>query len=103
MRRGLGDTTLFIAAETGRPLDVKALPDEIGVSVIHCNACSEKHAVQQLVIGQIFRFEGPTDPGDEAIVLGVSCPTCGAKGIVVSAYGPDADPELLALVRNLND
>lgn len=34
MRRGLGDTTLFIAAETGRPLDVKALPDEIGVSVI---------------------------------------------------------------------
>ncbi len=34
MRRGLGDTTLFIAAETGRLLDVKALPDEIGVSVI---------------------------------------------------------------------
>ena len=34
MRRGLGDTTLFIAAETGRPLDVKALPDEMGVSVI---------------------------------------------------------------------
>jgi len=34
VRRGLGDTTLFIAVETGRPLDVKALPDEIGVSVI---------------------------------------------------------------------
>lgn len=34
VRRGLGDTTLFIAAETGRPLDVKALPDEMGVSVI---------------------------------------------------------------------
>lgn len=34
VRRGLGDTTLFIAAETGRLLDVKALPDEIGVSVI---------------------------------------------------------------------
>ncbi len=34
MRQGLGDTTLFIAAETGRPLDAKALPDEIGVSVI---------------------------------------------------------------------
>lgn len=34
MKRGLGDTTLFIAAETGRPLDVQALPDEIGVSII---------------------------------------------------------------------
>lgn len=34
MSRGLGDTTLFIARETNRPVDVEALPDEIGVSVI---------------------------------------------------------------------
>lgn len=34
MSRGLGDTTLFIARETGRPLDADALPDEIGVSVV---------------------------------------------------------------------
>jgi predicted nucleic acid-binding protein len=32
--RGLGDTTLFIARETGRPVDTDALPDEIGVSVV---------------------------------------------------------------------
>jgi hypothetical protein len=32
--RGLADTSLFIARETGRPLDTDALPDEIGVSVI---------------------------------------------------------------------
>jgi predicted nucleic acid-binding protein len=32
--RGIGDTTVFIARETGRPLDIQALPDEIGVSVI---------------------------------------------------------------------
>lgn len=34
MSRGLADTTVFIARETGRSLDVDALPDEIGVSVI---------------------------------------------------------------------
>lgn len=34
MTRGLADTTLFIARETERPLDTKALPDELGVSVI---------------------------------------------------------------------
>ena len=86
-------------------LQAEGYQDEflIGHALVHCHACSEKHAVQQLVIGQIFRFEGPTDPGDEAIVLGVSCPTCGAKGIVVSAYGPAADPGLLALVRSLNE
>ena len=34
MTRGLADTTVFIARETGRPLEVDLLPDEIGVSVI---------------------------------------------------------------------
>lgn len=34
MSRGLGDTTLFIARESGRSLDTAALPEEIAVSVI---------------------------------------------------------------------
>ena len=34
MSRGLGDTTLFIARESGRSLDIAALPEEIAVSVI---------------------------------------------------------------------
>ena len=34
MSRGLGDTTLFIAREVNRPLDIEALPDELGVSVV---------------------------------------------------------------------
>jgi predicted nucleic acid-binding protein len=32
--RGLADTTVFVARESGRPLQIDALPDEIGVSVI---------------------------------------------------------------------
>jgi hypothetical protein len=32
--RGLADTSVFIAAETGRELDVNRLPDEIAVSII---------------------------------------------------------------------
>jgi predicted nucleic acid-binding protein len=32
--RGLADTTVFIARESDRPLDVESLPDEIGVSVV---------------------------------------------------------------------
>ena len=34
MTRGLADTTVFIARESGRPLNEEALPDEISVSVI---------------------------------------------------------------------
>jgi hypothetical protein len=32
--RGIADTTVFIARESGRPLDESALPDELAVSVI---------------------------------------------------------------------
>jgi predicted nucleic acid-binding protein len=32
--RGLADTSLFIARESGRPLDADALPDELAVSIV---------------------------------------------------------------------
>ncbi len=34
MTRGIADTSVFIARETGRPLDEGGLPDELGISVI---------------------------------------------------------------------
>lgn len=34
MSRGLADTSVFIARESGRPIDTDALPDELAVSVI---------------------------------------------------------------------
>ncbi|MBI2169006.1 MAG: type II toxin-antitoxin system VapC family toxin [Actinobacteria bacterium] len=34
MTRGLADTTVFIARESGRPIDEARLPDELAVSII---------------------------------------------------------------------
>lgn len=34
MSQGLADTSLFVARESGRPVDVGALPDELAVSII---------------------------------------------------------------------
>ena len=69
--------------------------------LIRCSQCEGDYETDDLVVSHTFRFEGDTDPGDEAIVLGVEIPSCGAKGIIVSAYGPDADPDLLAVVGAL--
>lgn len=67
----------------------------------------EAHPVGETTVDHTFRFEGPSDPGDEAIVLGVTCGQWGTKGVIVSAYGPDADPEhtaiLTALARSARD
>jgi hypothetical protein len=59
------------------------------------------HPVDDAVVDFTFRFEGPSDPADEAIVLGLRCPRWGAKGVIVSAYGHDAGPEEAALLRTL--
>ena len=70
----------------------------LGQRHIACAACGHEHPPRQLVVRETFRFEGDTDPGDEAIVLAVECEACGAKGVIVSAYGPDAEPALLDLL-----
>ena len=55
-----------------------------------------------LQVTQTYRYEGNTDPRDESVVFGIVCPGCGARGIVVSAYGPDADPEIFDLLTRLS-
>lgn len=63
---------------------------------IHEDSPHSGHDPAHFTIEKVFRFEGISDPGDQAIVLGVFCPDCDARGTVVSAYGHGADPALLA-------
>jgi len=55
----------------------------------------------QAVVDYTFRFEGPSDPADEAIVLGVSLADGNRRGVIVSAFGPGAEPEDAALLVSL--
>ena len=58
------------------------------------------HALHDAVVDYQFRFEGDSDPGDEAIVLGITC-SCAERGVLVSAFGPSADPAHAAILRAL--
>ena len=66
-----------------------------------CRSCEQIHTPERLVVEATYRFEGVSDPGDESIVIALRCPECGAAGIVVSAYGLDAEPQLLSLLARL--
>jgi DNA-directed RNA polymerase subunit RPC12/RpoP len=68
---------------------------------IRCPVCSATNPLVQEVVERVYRFEGPSDPGDEAIVLGVRCLNCGRRGTVVSAFGWAADPARFARLVNL--
>lgn len=70
---------------------------------LRCGACSTAHDASEVAIERIYRFEGDSDPDDEAIVLGLSCPACGVRGSLVAAYGPTADPDEVAVISRLVD
>jgi hypothetical protein len=53
-----------------------------------------RHPADSSVAEHVFRFEGESDPGDAAIVVGVWCPVCGKRGVLVTGYGASADPEV---------
>ena len=57
--------------------------------------------VRSAIVEHVYRFEGDSDPADEAIVLGVHCPNLGVRGVVVSAYGPSIDSDHEAVLRAL--
>lgn len=62
---------------------------------VSCGVCGHVHEIAAVLVERVYRFEGPSDPDEEAIVLGVRCAECGARGIIVSGYGPSADPEVI--------
>jgi len=89
------DALAYLAAE-GYVDELRLCPG--GIARLHDD---EVLPAAEAVVDHTFRFEGPSDPADEAIVLGVRCPRWDTKGVLVSAYGPDADPEDAALLTLL--
>lgn len=58
----------------------------------NCIVCNDqKHNADEFEIKEVYRFEGNSDPGDEAIVLGIES-TNGIKGILVNGYGYSSEP-----------
>lgn len=51
--------------------------------------------VEVAEVDRLYRFEGESDPGDEMVVVAVRDPGTGTLGVLASAFGPAADPEVL--------
>ena len=59
------------------------------------------HAPEELVVESIDRFEGISDPADEAMVLAVRSSTDGCRGTYTVPYGknmPAIDAEMVARI-----
>ena len=57
----------------------------------NCIVCNEtKFNVDEFEIVEYYRFEGDTDPADEAVVYAIESKS-GSKGVLVNGYGISAD------------
>ena len=70
--------------------------------MLRCDQCGTLHDPHEAQVDRIARFEGETDPGDEAIVFALTCSGCQLKGTLVSAYGASVSPEEAAVVTGLS-
>jgi hypothetical protein len=68
----------------------------------NCLVCQDGNFnVDDFEIVEVYRFEGPSDPADEAIVYGIESKT-GLKGILVDGYGISSEPMTAAMAKKLS-
>jgi hypothetical protein len=70
-----------------------------------CIVCHHTNTIlspDDFEIDKVFRFEGESNPADEAIVYAISSRTFNVKGILVNGYGISSDEVSAALVEKLN-
>ncbi len=60
------------------------------------------HTPESLIIDEVVRYEGMTNPDDEAIVFALRCDAHGIKGTYVTAYGPQMPALDAEMVRRLS-
>ena len=69
----------------------------------NCIVCDiEKFEADDFEIVDVYRYEGNSDPADEAAVYAIQSRT-GLKGILVTAYGTYASSKSEALLKKLGN
>lgn len=69
---------------------------------IICHEQSLELYPEEFVVDKHYRFEGQSDPGDEAIVYAISSINGDVKGTLVNGFGIYSDPATDALLKALH-
>ncbi|MBB5394999.1 phosphoribosylpyrophosphate synthetase [Mucilaginibacter sp. AK015] len=67
-----------------------------------CHNTNTQLSPDEFEIDGVFRFEGESDPDDEAVLYAISSTKSDAKGVLVNGYGVSNDDASAALVQKLN-
>ena len=57
---------------------------------------------EEFKIDEVYRFEGSTDPADEAVVFAISAPEYNIKGVVIDGFGIYSDSSTSKVMQYLH-
>ena len=57
----------------------------------------------EFIVDKHYRFEGPSDPGDEAIVFAISSSKYNLKGVLIDGYGISSEGISLEMIKALDE
>lgn len=85
-----------------RQLEAAGWVEQLSVSEagLRCDACGRRAAPEEVVIDESYRFEGPSDPADEATLFALTMP-CGHRGVLPAGYGKDTEPDVVNVLKRL--
>ncbi|MES2628290.1 MAG: hypothetical protein V4616_04905 [Bacteroidota bacterium] len=64
---------------------------------------SDKHyQPDEITVGNFYRFEGASDPGDMSILYAIETKD-GTKGTLSDSFGPEADPDVAPFMALVTD
>src|SRR5215831_4715766 len=63
---------------------------ELHSNCLYCSDLDLRLNEEEFTIDEVYRFEGNSNPDDNAIVYALTSPT-GVKGTIVDGYGADSD------------
>ncbi len=84
--------------ERGYVADFSVTPD----GRLWCEPGGHSFHASDAVIESTARFEGSSNPDDQAVVFGLRCDGCGVHGVLVAAYGPAATAEEARVIKSLS-
>jgi hypothetical protein len=65
-----------------------------------CQNGSKRFQTDEFEIADVYRYEGNTDPADEATVYAIESKS-GLKGTLVTGYGASADPSAARMLEKM--
>ncbi|MDP9047373.1 MAG: phosphoribosylpyrophosphate synthetase [Bacteroidota bacterium] len=72
-------------------------------NALACSGTDLQIHPDDFVIDKNYRFEGESDPADEAVVYAISSEKYNLKGVLVNGYGTSSDPLTDDMIKALRE